>query len=66
MKRARAAAMNTWSSMKPKAGDAVTFAAALSHYLQDQQLAQKTRFNYKYNADRYLKNLDGGQLTGYR
>src|SRR3954469_4435114 len=41
MKKARAAAMNTWSSMKPKVGDAVTLAAALAHYLEDKQLAEK-------------------------
>ncbi|MEO8372539.1 MAG: hypothetical protein ABI806_25355, partial [Candidatus Solibacter sp.] len=62
MKRARAAAMKTWSGMKPKAGDAVTFAAALAHYLEDKQLAEKTRFNYKYNADRYLKDWMGRSL----
>jgi integrase len=62
MKRARAAAMNTWSSMKPTVGDAVTLAAALNHYLEDKQLAEKTRFNYRYNADRYLKNWTGRTL----
>ena len=49
MKRARAAAMSTWSGMKPQtAGDGVTLAAALELYLQDKQLAEKTRANYKY------------------
>jgi integrase len=63
MKRARAAAMNTWSSMKPKApGDAVTLAAALDLYFQDKALAEKTRANYKYNADRYLKAWTGRSL----
>lgn len=62
MKRARAAAMKTWSGMKPKAGDAVTFAAALTAYFEDKQLAEKTRFNYKYNAERYLKDWMGRSL----
>jgi integrase len=62
MKQARAKAMNTWSLMKPKAGDAVTFAAAFNHYLQDKQLADKTRHNYEYNADRYLKAWTGRSL----
>jgi integrase len=55
MKQARAAAMSTWSKMKPKAaGDAVTLAGALDLYLQDKALAEKTRHNYRYNAERYL------------
>jgi len=62
MKRARAAAMSTWSTMKPQPADAVTLAAALDLYLQDKQLAEKTRFNYKYNADRYLKAWTGRSL----
>lgn len=63
MKQARAAAMSTWSKMKAKsAGDAVTLAEALDLYLQDKQLAEKTRFNYKYNADRYLKAWTGRSL----
>jgi integrase len=63
MKQARAAAMATWSGMKPKpAGDAVTLAAALDLYLQDKQLAEKTRANYKYNAERYLKTWTGRSL----
>jgi integrase len=63
MKRARAGAMATWSGMKPKpAGDAVTLAVALDLYLQDKQLAEKTRFNYRYNADRYLKSWTGRSL----
>jgi integrase len=63
MKQARGAAMKTWSGMKPKpAGDAVTLAAALDLYVQDKQLAEKTRFNYKYNAERYLKAWTGRSL----
>src|ERR1019366_6013204 len=63
MKRARAGAMATWSGMKPKpAGDAVTLATALDLYLQDKQLAEKTRANYRYNADRYLKSWTGRSL----
>jgi integrase len=63
MKQARAAAMKTWSTMKPQAaGDAVTLAAALDMYFQDKQLAEKTRFNYRYNADRYLKAWTGRSL----
>jgi integrase len=63
MKQARAAAMSTWSRMKPKpAGDAVTLTAALDLYLLDKQLAEKTRFNYRYNADRYLKAWAGRSL----
>ena len=63
MKRARAAAMATWSTMKPQAaGDAVTLAMALDLYFQDKQLAEKTRFNYQYNADRYLKAWTGRSL----
>ena len=63
MNRARAAAMATWSTMKPQAaGDAVTLAMALDLYFQDKQLAEKTRFNYQYNADRYLKAWTGRSL----
>src|SRR5450432_1305542 len=54
VKLAKAMAMKTWSGMKAKPADAVTLAAALDLYLQDKQLADKTRFNYRYNADRYL------------
>ena len=62
-KRARAAAMATWSTMKPQAaGDAVTLAMALDLYFQDKQLAEKTRANYRYNADRYLKSWTGRSL----
>src|ERR1019366_5520147 len=48
MKRARAAAMATWSTMKPQAaGNAVTLAMALDLYFQDKQLADRksTRLN---------------------
>ena len=63
MKRARAAAMATWSTMKPQAaGNAVTLAMALDLYFQDKQLAEKTRANYRYNADRYLKSWTGRSL----
>jgi integrase len=63
MKQARAAAMKTWSTMRPQtAGDAVTLAVALDLYLQDKQLAEKTRFNYKYNAERYLEAWTGRSL----
>jgi integrase len=63
MKQARAAAMSTWGKMKPKAaGDAVTLAGALDLYLQDKQLAEKTRSNYRYNAERYLKSWTGRSL----
>ena len=63
MKQARGAAMKTWSTMKPQpAGDAVTLATALDLYLQDKQLAEKTRANYRYNADRYLKSWTGRSL----
>jgi integrase len=64
MKGARSAAMTTWAKMKPKPtkGQEVTFAAALEMYFQDKQLAEKTRFNYKYNAGRYLKKWTGRSL----
>src|ERR1017187_7138521 len=63
MKQARAAAMKTWSTMRPQtAGDAVTLAVALDLYLQDKQLAEKKRFNYKYNAERYLEAWTGRSL----
>jgi integrase len=63
MKQARATAMRTWSTMKPQtAGNAVTLAVALELYFQDKQLAEKTRANYQYNADRYLKAWTGRTL----
>ena len=63
MKQARATAMSTWSGMKPQtAGNAVTLAMALDLYLQDKQLAEKTRANYVYNAGRYLKAWTGRTL----
>jgi integrase len=63
MKQARAAAMSTWSKMKPKpAGDAVTLAAALDMYFQDKHLSAKTRHNYRYNAGRYLAKWTGRSL----
>jgi integrase len=64
MKRARAAAMSTWSKMRPKPakGQEVTLAAALDMYLLDKQLAEKTRFNYEYNAKRYLNAWTGRSL----
>jgi integrase len=63
MKQARATAMSTWSGMKPQtAGNAMTLAMALDLYFQDKQLAEKTRFNYRYNADRYLGAWTGRSL----
>jgi integrase len=64
MKAARSAAMTTWAKMKPKPakGQEVTFAAALEMYFQDKQLAKKTRFNYEYNAGRYLNKWTGRSL----
>jgi hypothetical protein len=64
MKRARAAAMSTWSKMRPKPakGQEVTLAAALDMYLLDKQLAEKTRHNYRYNAEHYLEKWTGRSL----
>lgn len=64
MKRAREAAMKKWSGMKPKpaADDVVTLGTALDLYLQDKPLAEKTRTNYRYNADRYLAKWKGRSL----
>ncbi len=64
VKRAKAIAMDTWGKVKPKpaAGEAVTLAAALDMYFQDKQLAETTRENYRYNAERYLNKWTGRTL----
>lgn len=63
VKRAKATAMDAWGKVKPKpAGEAVTLAAALDMYFQDKQLAEKTRENYRYNAERYLSKWTGRTL----
>jgi hypothetical protein len=56
MKGARSAAMTTWAKVKPKPakGQEVTFAVALEVNFQDKQLAEKTRFNYKYASSEEL------------
>jgi integrase len=56
MKRARAAAMKTWSGMKVStpADGAVTLGPAIEQYMEAKALAAKTRHMATYNTDRYL------------
>jgi len=59
MKRARAAAMKTWSSMKVStqgADGAVTLGAAIEQYIEAKALAAKTRHIARYNTERYLSH----------
>jgi integrase len=56
MKRAKEIAAKSWTAMKPKPAkhDVVTLEIAINRYLEDKQLAESTRTNYKYNAEQYL------------
>jgi integrase len=51
--------MKIWSAMKPRpaAQDVVTFGIAIDRYLEEKTLADKTRKNYRYNSEHYLKDL---------
>lgn len=57
IKRAREKAMELWRALKPKAAahEVVTLDAAIERYLEEKTLAPKTKDNYKYNRDHYLK-----------
>jgi integrase len=56
MKKAKEKAAKSWTAMKPKPApqDVVTLEIAIDRYLEDKQLAESTRTNYKYNAKEYL------------
>jgi integrase len=58
VKQAREKAMKIWSALKPKpaAQDVVTLGIAIDRYLEEKTLADKTRKNYRYNSEHYLKD----------
>src|SRR5215471_17543835 len=58
IKRAREKAMKIWHALKPKraAYEVVTLDTAIERYLEEKTLAPKTKDNYMYNAEHYLKD----------
>jgi hypothetical protein len=58
IKQARERAMKIWHSLKPKpaAKDVVTLGIAIDRYLEERTLAEKTKHNYRYNSEHYLKD----------
>jgi hypothetical protein len=69
MKRARAAAMKTWSGMKVStqaADGAVTLGAAIEQYIEAKALAAKTRHIARYNTERYLSQMEGAHARRHR
>jgi integrase len=64
LKAARAAAAREWTSLKPRpAGGRLTLEAAFTEYLQQRELAAKTRSLYQYDFDRYLSGWHGRALA---
>ena len=64
IKRAREQAMKVWHSLKPKpaAQDVVTLEIAIERYLEEKDLASKTKSIYRYNTEQYLKDWTGRSL----
>ena len=63
VKAARAEAMKEWTRLKPApAGGRKTFEQAFDEYLEQKELAPKTRDLYKYNLERYFSRLKGRAL----
>ena len=67
MKEAKKEARETWSGMSVKpAGGAVTLGMVIEPYLKrirkKGQLAETTKANYRYNAERYLADWTGRSL----
>jgi hypothetical protein len=58
IKRAREQAMKVWHSLKPKpaAQDVLTLEIAIERYLDEKDLASKTKSIYRYNTEQYLKD----------
>jgi integrase len=53
--QARRAAMSEWVRLKPRPPQArITLAEAWRAYLSEKRLAEKTRFLYEYNLEKYL------------
>jgi integrase len=57
VKRAKEKATKIWSALKPKpaAQEVVTLEIAIDRYLEEKNLAPKTKDNYQYNREHYLK-----------
>lgn len=64
LKRAKSEAMRMWSGLKPKppSHEITTLTDAFEQYLADKDLAPKTRENYRYNFDRYLRDWNRRSL----